>query len=148
VTISLTLSDRLYGEILSHARDSLPREAVGLIGGTPDGVARAVISLSNLASGSLAFLADPYDQFLALRWLRSERLHLLSIYHSHPGGGVEPSPLDIEFAAKWSCAHLVVAVGRGGAPDGTCRAFLAATDGSVRGVPVCIVSDLRAAVQP
>jgi proteasome lid subunit RPN8/RPN11 len=135
---SLTLPEAVYRAILAHARDSLPREAVGVIGGTPDGVARRIISLSNVVSGGDAFLAHPHDQYLALRRLASEGLSLIAIYHSHPGGGTEPSPLDLRYASRCDCAHLIVAVGCGGAPDGDCRAFRVASTGTACPVTVTI----------
>ncbi len=119
----LVLSGPLHAEIVRHARESLPREAVGLIGGTAAGGAKTVVPLANIAPGNGFFLADPYEQYRAFRRLESQGLVLLAIYHSHPGGCVDPSPLDLRFAERWDCAHLVVAVETSGLPDGTCRAF-------------------------
>jgi proteasome lid subunit RPN8/RPN11 len=60
------------------------------------------------------FLADPYEQYRAETALRDSGLELLGVYHSHPGGGTLPSPLDLEFAAKRDIAHVVVALHSGG----------------------------------
>jgi len=72
-----------------------------------------VLPLPNIA-GSGAFLADPYAQYLALKRLRTGRRHLLAIYHSHPGGGAEPSESDVLWGSAWPCAHLIVALPAGG----------------------------------
>jgi proteasome lid subunit RPN8/RPN11 len=129
----------MYAEILSHARESLPREAVGLIGGMPNGVARTVVPLSNLVPGGDAFFVDPYDQFVALRRLKEEGRTLVAIYHSHPGGGIEPSRLDLLYARRWNCAHLIVTVGYGGALESECRAFGVTSTGRLRDVAVAFV---------
>jgi len=138
VPASLSLSRALHGELVARVRAALPREAVGLLGGRPDGVATLVVPLANLVTGDRGFLADPYDQFRALRRLEREGLALLAIYHSHPGGSLQPSPVDVRYAARWSCAHLVVAVGRTDLPDGACRAFAVEAGRSVRTVEVAV----------
>jgi proteasome lid subunit RPN8/RPN11 len=104
----LRLSRRAEAEIARHARAALPREAVGLIGGAA-GVGARVFPLPNIA-GERAFLADPYAQYLALKEMRANGLELLAIYHSHPGGGTEPSAGDIGWGAAWDCAHVIMAL--------------------------------------
>jgi [CysO sulfur-carrier protein]-S-L-cysteine hydrolase len=106
----LTLPEEIEANIRRDVMAALPNEAVGLVGGAPDGAARLVIPLPNIA-GRGAFFAEPYAQFKALKLLRAEGLQLLAIYHSHPGGGVQPSASDLEWGSDWPCAHLIVAVG-------------------------------------
>jgi proteasome lid subunit RPN8/RPN11 len=106
----LTMSAEIGKQILLHARDALPREAVGLLGGSADGQAILVLPLPNVAGGQREFLADPYVQFRALQRLRSENLQLLAIYHSHPDGGTGPSEDDLVHARRWSCVQMIVAL--------------------------------------
>jgi proteasome lid subunit RPN8/RPN11 len=113
VLTKLTLPGYLRDEILSHVRDALPHEAVGLVGGSIDGLATTVVRLVNRATGVGSFFVDPYDQFCALRGLRSQSLELLSVYHSHPGGCHHLSDLDLLFARRWRCTQLVVGLGTG-----------------------------------
>src|SRR5918912_1567933 len=75
----LTLPKALLLEIVRRARESLPQEAVGLVAGGAQGMARTILPLANLASDSRSFLADPYDQFLALRSIEAQQLTLLAI---------------------------------------------------------------------
>lgn len=119
----LTLSSHLHQRITLHARRAMPREAAGLVIGTADGIACETVPLTNLVPGTSGFVADPYEQFCALRRIATNGLSLLAIYHSHPGGALTPSVLDVEYGRRWSCSQLVVAVARPDIPDGTCQAF-------------------------
>jgi [CysO sulfur-carrier protein]-S-L-cysteine hydrolase len=97
-------------------------EAVGVLGGYASGRVMVAIPLPNLA-GPKAFLADPLAQFQAERTLRQAGLTLLSIYHSHPGGGVQLSEVDRAFVAHWSIVHVVIALARWHRPDEEMRAY-------------------------
>lgn len=132
----LTLSTELHRQVLSHARTSLPREAVGLLGGNATGQVMVVLPLMNIAAGNRAFIADPFAQFCALRRLQSENLELLAIYHSHPGGGVDPSEEDLAYARRWSCTHVIVAVGIDAQSDERLRAFRCDKLGSIEEVAI------------
>jgi proteasome lid subunit RPN8/RPN11 len=133
----LMMPGELRRQIFSHAIRSRPCEAVGLLGGTPEGVVKQVIPLPNLAASNKQFIADPFAQFCALQRLNSEHLQLLAIYHSHPAGGVEPSQEDLEYARKWSCAHLIIAFGARGATR--VRAFRCSNEGLLQRVDVPII---------
>jgi [CysO sulfur-carrier protein]-S-L-cysteine hydrolase len=135
----LIISGELRRQILSHARGSRPQEAVGLLGGTREGWVRRALPLPNLAGGDKRFIADPFAQFCALRRLKSEHLELLAIYHSHPGGGVEPSQEDLEYAKQWSCAHLIVSCGVRGEHYDRVRAFRCVNGSSMERAEVPII---------
>lgn len=122
----LRLRPDLREQIVSHARTSAPREAVGLLGGSSDGTIMLALPLPNVAGDDKSFLADPYAQFQALRRLRSAGQQLLAIYHSHPAGCPHPSSMDVEYARRWPCAQVIVAF-----DDSNARmeAFLCTDDG-------------------
>lgn len=103
------LSRQIEMEIIQHACAALPGEAVGLIGRGPAEADGAVLPLPNIASDGM-FLADPYSQYQAFAYLRKQGYELQAIYHSHPGGGTEPSASDIAWGSSWSCAHVIVAL--------------------------------------
>jgi proteasome lid subunit RPN8/RPN11 len=135
----LILSGHLLEQILSHARESQPKEAVGLLGGCPDGRVTLALPLRNIAVENKRFVADPFEQFSALSRLKSEDLHLLAIYHSHPHGGVDPSEEDLEHAKRWlSCAHLIIAFGTQGQCSRKLRAFSWVKTGSLEQVEIPI----------
>jgi proteasome lid subunit RPN8/RPN11 len=93
---------------VAHARAALPDEAVGLLVGST-GRPTAAIPLPNIAPRG-EFLADPHAQYLAERSLRRDGAQLLAIYHSHPAGGTQLSPLDVKFGGERSCLHVVIAL--------------------------------------
>jgi proteasome lid subunit RPN8/RPN11 len=97
-------------DMIAHAGEAIPHEAVGLLGGV-DGTVRRRVPLPNLL-GVGAFLVDPYAQFRALRALRADGLEPLAIYHSHPAGGVRPSGDDLRFASRLPYVQLIVAIAR------------------------------------
>lgn len=113
-TAALQVPRHLWQQMINHARAEAPREAVGLIGGQPDGRIQHVCPLSNIA-GPLAFLADPYEQYQAEKRFRVQNAVTLGYYHSHPGGGVDLSDDDRRFARRADWVYVVFAVGRNGA---------------------------------
>jgi len=130
VPSTLFLDSRLLTQIFAHARADAPREAVGIVGGTPDGHATRTIPLPNIA-GPQAFLADPVAQYHALRELKRDGLQLIAIYHSHPGGGTNLSVADQVFAARWNCLHLVVVPERAQEDPCAIRAWSVTPSGAV-----------------
>ena len=107
----LILSEEIRQCLVDHVRQSLPREAVGLLAGRASGQVTLILPIPNIAVSDWAFLADQFAQFSALCRLGAAGLELLAIYHSHPGGGLDPSPQDLEYAQAWPCGHVIVALG-------------------------------------
>jgi proteasome lid subunit RPN8/RPN11 len=118
----IRLTSDVYRAIVGHAYMVLPAEAVGLLGGPVQGYATHSISLSNRA-GQRAFLADPFDQFKAERHLARLGLQLVAVYHSHPGGGTQLSPLDLVFGRQRTCLQVVIALDRVDLPGEETRAY-------------------------
>jgi proteasome lid subunit RPN8/RPN11 len=112
----LMLAPGVLEAVTARAREALPMEAVGLLGGRPDGRATLVLPLPNLA-GARAFLADPYAQYQAEQALQQQGLVPLAVYHSHPGGGVELSEADRHFARAIPLVQVVIALDRPHRPD-------------------------------
>lgn len=119
----LIFSRDLYEQVVFHAKRTQPREAVGILGGTAEGWITSAFALPNIAEGARNFLADPFAQYCALQQLKSVGSNLLAIYHSHPGGGVDPSEEDLEYAKNWPCAHLIISLGPHEDPCHRLRAF-------------------------
>ncbi len=68
-TPRLVISPDLIERMLDSAWSAYPAEAVGLLGGIADEV-RSVWPLRNLAA-NLTFLADPYQQYIAMTEIRA-----------------------------------------------------------------------------
>ena len=112
----LVLPVAVLRSLIAHAQSSVPAEAVGMIGGDISGQAACAIHCKNLA-GIGSFFVDPYSQYQALMQIRAGGHTPLAVYHSHPGGGVELSLLDQQFAVKVGLIQLVVALARPHLPD-------------------------------
>jgi len=112
-TARVEIPRHLWQRMVDHARAEAPREAVGLIGGQPEGRVQHVCPLDNIA-GPFAFFADPYQQYQAERHLRAQQATVLGYYHSHPGGGVDLSDHDRHFARRTDWVYVVIAIGRNG----------------------------------
>ncbi len=128
------LSAEMRWRLMQHVRQSLPREAVGLLAGRSSGQVDLIMPLPNVADGDWAFLADPLAQFSALQRIGAAGLELLAIYHSHPSGGTDPSPRDLKYAQAWRCAHVIVAVNADGDVPERLQAFRCLPSGSIEKV--------------
>ena len=117
----LCLTGVVRRDVIAHAEGVAPAEAVGLLGGR-DGLATAAFPLPNLG-GFRTFLAEPYAQYQAEKAMRLAGLRPLAVYHSHPGGGVHLSALDIAFASNSGLIQVVIAFGRACRSGVEIRAF-------------------------
>lgn len=118
----ICLTAAVHAAIIAHARSALPAEAVGLLGGPAPDYGTLNLPLPNRL-GQQAFWADPFAQFKAERQLAALGLQLVAVYHSHPGGGAQLSPLDLLFARKRACLQLVIALARPHLPGEEVRAY-------------------------
>lgn len=144
---NLVLPSVLLDQMLTHCREAYPREAVGLLGGVGTSNVTTVLPLENIAEGNRAFIADPYSQYCALRRLQAECIQLVGIYHSHPDGGVEPSPQDMAYARRWICAHVIVAVAQSPELTPRLRAFRCSGDGQLTSVTITVSPRVTAMAQ-
>ena len=100
--------------IISHARDAIPAECCGLIGGDESGNVKSIYSLRNVAVNSqIAYEAAPDDLFAAQRKMRERSERLVAIYHSHPRA-TDPTPSETDVRLAYYPAAIYVIVGLGG----------------------------------
>lgn len=91
----------LLEEIVAHAREDLPNECCGLVGGTDD-EARSVYRTRNAFADPMRFNIHPSDLFRVLeREIPDAGEELLAMYHSHPVSAAEPSQTDINLSDNW-----------------------------------------------
>src|SRR5687767_456774 len=110
----ITLRAAQRNEIFAHARQAIPLECCGLIGGA-DGLATSIHPLRNVAGNpEVAYEAAPEDLFAAQRQLRERGEQLLAIYHSHPRS-TEPTPSDTDVRLAYYPAAIYLIIGLGGA---------------------------------
>lgn len=113
----MRISQRLIDEMVAHAREELPNECCGLVGGR-DGEASVVIRVANAAASPLRYEMDPQEQYNAMKTIEDEGGELLAIYHSHTKSAAYPSQTDVNLAAAWpEQIYLIVSLADEDAPD-------------------------------
>ncbi len=113
----MRISQQLVDEMVAHAREDLPNECCGLVGGR-DGEASVVIRVANAAASPLRYEMDPQEQYNALRKIEDGGGELLAIYHSHTKSAAYPSQTDVNLAAAWpEQVYLIVSLADEDAPE-------------------------------
>lgn len=118
----ITLRRSHRDQLLQYAREADPAECCGLVGGIPDGTAKSIYSLRNIAADKIvSYEAAPEDLFVAQRQMRERGEELLAIYHSHPRSA-EPAPseTDVRLAYYPNAVYLIVGLA---GPEPVMRAF-------------------------
>ena len=104
---------KLYDEIVSYAREHLPEEACGLLGGTEDENGREIIKvyfLENIDHAEDHFTLDPKDQMIAIKDMRANGLKPLGNWHSHPSSPSRPSEEDIRLAFDSKASYMILSL--------------------------------------
>jgi proteasome lid subunit RPN8/RPN11 len=113
----MRIAQSLIDEMVAHAREDLPNECCGMVGGS-DGEASTVIRVENAAASPLRFEMDPQGQYNALKAIEDGDGELLAIYHSHTKSAAYPSQTDVNQAVNWPDAiYLIVSLEDADAPD-------------------------------
>ncbi len=103
--------------MIAHAREDLPNECCGMIGGSCD-EATAVIRVANSAASPLRYEMDPQEQYNALKAIEDRGEELLAIYHSHTKSAAYPSQTDVNQAVAWpEQIYVIVSLADEEAPD-------------------------------
>jgi proteasome lid subunit RPN8/RPN11 len=103
----MRISQSLIDEMVAHAREGLPNECCGMVGGS-GGEASVVIPVVNSAASPLRFEMDPQGQYNALKAIEDDGMEMLAIYHSHTKSAAYPSQTDVNQAVSWPDAIWVI----------------------------------------
>jgi proteasome lid subunit RPN8/RPN11 len=103
----MRISQSLIDEMVAHAREDLPNECCGMVGGA-GGEASVVIPVANSAASPLRFEMDPQGQYNALKAIEDDGKEMLAIYHSHTKSAAYPSQTDVNQAVSWPDAIWVI----------------------------------------
>jgi len=103
----MRIARSLIDQMVAHARDELPNECCGMVGGA-GGEASAVVPVVNAAASPLRFEMDPQGQYDALKGIEDGGGELLAIYHSHTKSAAYPSQTDVNQAVSWPDAIWVI----------------------------------------
>lgn len=113
----MKISQALIDEMVAHAREDLPNECCGMIGGR-DGEATRVVRIENAAASPLRYEMDPQGQFDGLKAIEEAGDELIGIYHSHTRSAAYPSQTDVNQAVAWpEQVYVIVSLENGDAPD-------------------------------
>jgi [CysO sulfur-carrier protein]-S-L-cysteine hydrolase len=114
---AMKISQDLIDEMVAHAREDLPNECCGMLGGR-DGEATEVIRVANAAASPLRYEMDPQEQYDALKSIEDDGGELLAIYHSHTKSAAYPSQTDVNQAVAWpDQVYVIVSLADEEAPD-------------------------------
>jgi proteasome lid subunit RPN8/RPN11 len=112
----MRISQQLVDEMVAHAREDLPNECCGMVGGR-DGEATSVVRVGNSAASPLRYEMDPQEQYNALKAIEDGGDELLAIYHSHTKSAAYPSQTDVNQAVAWPEQVYVIVSLAEDAPD-------------------------------
>jgi [CysO sulfur-carrier protein]-S-L-cysteine hydrolase len=113
----MKISQALIDEMVAHAREDLPNECCGMIGGR-DGEAARIVRVENAAASPLRYEMDPQGQYDALKAIEDAGDELVAIYHSHTRSAAYPSQTDVNEAVMWpEQVYVIVSLQNEGAPD-------------------------------
>ena len=113
----MKISQALIDEMVAHAREDLPNECCGMVGGR-DGEATEVVRVVNAAATPLRYEMDPQGQYNALKQIEDNGGELLAIYHSHTKSAAYPSQTDVNQAVAWpDQVYVIVSLEDADNPD-------------------------------
>ena len=114
----MKISKEQIDEMVIHAREDLPNECCGLIGGSGD-EAKTLYRAANAFASPFSYRVDPADQYRIIeKEMRDRGEDLVAIYHSHTKSPAYPSQTDLNEAASWpEQVYLIVSLADPDAPD-------------------------------
>ena len=114
--MSLRLTAAARDAIVAHASGEYPKEACGVVAGA-QGTGTAVVRMRNVDASPISYTMDPQEQLQVMKRLRTERLEMLAIYHSHTATPAYPSPTDVRLATYPDVTYLLVSLQDAAHPD-------------------------------
>ncbi|MEJ2684471.1 MAG: M67 family metallopeptidase [Candidatus Sulfobium sp.] len=97
----------ILDKIISHCRSVYPDEACGVLAGEKN-VVQKIYEMTNAEPSPVSYFMDPKEQFSAMKEMRREGLHMVAIYHSHPGSPAYPSAKDVSLAFYADSLYMIV----------------------------------------
>jgi [CysO sulfur-carrier protein]-S-L-cysteine hydrolase len=115
---AMRVPQAMVDEMVAHAREDLPNECCGLIGGA-DGEAKALYRARNAFASPFSYRVDPADQYRIIeKEMRDRGEELVAIYHSHTKSPAYPSQTDLNEAVSWpEQLYLIVSLADPETPD-------------------------------
>jgi len=134
----IRLPSEISGAIRAQAREEMPNECCGYLGGTRSGDEITVVSrypMTNIDQSPEHFSFDPKEQFAAVKTARERGEVLVANYHSHPETPARMSEEDIRLAHDTSIVYFIYSVA-----DDRLKAFSVDRDRKTTEIPVTVDS--------
>lgn len=112
----MRIAGNLVEEIVAHAREDVPNECCGMVGGS-GGEARTVYRAANAEASPFRYSIDAAEQFRLMKEIEGAGEELVAIYHSHTKSPAHPSQTDVNLAGWPDAVYLIVSLADGGAPE-------------------------------
>jgi proteasome lid subunit RPN8/RPN11 len=112
----MRIGQSLVDEIVAHAREDLPNECCGMVGGA-DGAAATVYPAENAEASPFRYSISAGEQFRLMREIEAGGEELVAIYHSHTKSAAYPSQTDVNLAGWPDAVHVIVSLADPEAPD-------------------------------
>ena len=103
-------------ELVAHAREEVPNECCGMIGGS-DGEAATLYRSINAEASPLRYSLDARDQFRIMEAMEERGEELVGIYHSHTASAAYPSQTDVNLASYPEAVYVIVSLAEPASPD-------------------------------
>lgn len=100
----------MLDEMIAHAREDVPNECCGLIGGTPE-EAQTIYRAENAEASPFRYSIAPREQLQLMNRISDDGQDVAGIYHSHTRTPAYPSQTDINLASGWpDAAYFIVSL--------------------------------------
>ncbi|HBB16291.1 MAG TPA: hypothetical protein DCZ97_04545 [Syntrophus sp. (in: bacteria)] len=106
----------IYERMIEQAREGVPFEVCGILGGK-DGVVSVIYPMTNTDASRDHFMMEPREQFSVVKVLRSQELEMLAVYHSHPETPARLSDEDLRLALTPGISYVIVSLADPSAPE-------------------------------
>ena len=105
----LRIDKRIVENITLHARRELPIESCGYLAGK-GGTVTAHYEMTNADASVEHFSFNVQEQFAVLMDVRSKKMEILAVYHSHPATPARPSGEDIALAHDPDVSYVIISL--------------------------------------
>ena len=109
----IILNIEQFEAIVNHAKDNLPNEDCGLLGGIFEDnkkIVKKVYFLTNIDKSPEHFSMEPKEQFAAVKDMRNNGWTLLGNFHSHPETPSRMSKEDKRLAFDTNMSYLILSL--------------------------------------
>ena len=109
----IVLKNEQFNDIVDYARQNLPAEACGLLGGYIDNEKRIIEKiyfLTNVDNSPEHFSMDAREQFAAVKDMRQNGYVMIGNFHSHPSSPSRPSDEDKRLAFDPAISYLILSL--------------------------------------